>query len=136
METKTITDPSGIKRVDGHLKVTGSIRYAAEHPFPGLVYGALVSSTIAKGTITAIDSKAAENAPGVVAVISHLNAPKIPGYGEHDVKTFNDNKVYFNGQPVVLVIANTFERAKYAASLVKVKYDKEAFQTNIAANLQ
>ena len=51
---------SGITRVDGRLKVTGSIRYAAEYPFPGLVYGALVSSTIAKGTITAIDSKAAE----------------------------------------------------------------------------
>src|SRR5258708_2954019 len=136
METKTITDPSGIKRVDGHLKVTGSIRYAAEHPFPGLVYGALVNSTIAKGTITAIDSKAAEKTPGVVAVISHLNAPKISGYGEHDVKTFNDNKIYFNGQPIVLVIADTFERAKYAASLVKIQYQKEAHQTSLDANLQ
>src|SRR5579862_9873201 len=103
METKTTNKPSpdGIKRVDGHLKVTGSIRYAAEYPFPGLVYGAIVSSTIAKGTITGIDSKAAERSPGVVAVISHLNAPKIPGYGEHDIKTFNDDRIYFNGQPIV-----------------------------------
>src|ERR1700753_86385 len=113
------TSKEGIPRVDGSLKVTGSIRYAAEHPFPGLVYGAVVSSTIAKGTITGVDSKAAEKAPGVVAVISHLNAPKVPGYGEHDIKTFNDDKIYFNGQPIVLVIANTFERAKYAATLVK-----------------
>jgi xanthine dehydrogenase YagR molybdenum-binding subunit len=136
METKTINDQPGIKRVDGHLKVTGSIRYAAEHPFPGLVYGAVVSSTIAKGTITAVDSKAAEKAPGVVAVISHLNAPKIPGYGERDIKTFNDNKIYFNGQPIVLVIADTFERAKYAATLVKVQYQQEAHQTSLDANLQ
>jgi len=127
----------GITRVDGRLKVTGSIRYAAEYPFPGLVYGVLVNSTIAKGSITAIDSKAAENAPGVVAIISHLNAPAIPGYeGKEETKTFKDNKIYFNGQPVVLVIANTIERARAAASLVKVQYSKEAHQTNISANLQ
>ena len=133
------TPKEGITRVDGRLKVTGSIRYAAEYPFPGLVYGAVVSSTIAKGTITAIDSKAAESAPGVSAVISHLNAPKIPGYegGEHEIKTFNDSRIYFNnGQPVALVIADTFERAKFAAALVKVQYNKEAHQTNIDSNLQ
>ena len=71
---------NGITRVDGHLKVTGSVKYAAEYPFPGLVYGVVVSSTIAKGEITGIDSRAAERSPGVVAVISHLNAPAIPGY--------------------------------------------------------
>ena len=127
----------GITRVDGRLKVTGSIRYAAEYPFPGLVYGVLVNSTIAKGTITAIDRKAAEGAPGVVAVISHLNAPKIPGYeGNEEIKTFNDNKIYFNGQPIVLVIANTYERARFAASLVNVQYSPEEHQTNIDAGLQ
>jgi xanthine dehydrogenase YagR molybdenum-binding subunit len=132
------TPKEGITRVDGRLKVTGSIRYAAEYPFPGLVYGAVVSSTIAKGTITGIDSKATESAPGVVAVVSHLNAPKIPGYegGEHEIKTFNDSKIYFNGQPIALVIADTFERAKFAASLVKVQYSKEQHQTNIDAGLQ
>src|SRR5580704_4682682 len=126
---------NGITRVDGRLKVTGSIRYAAEYPFPGLVYGAVVSSTIAKGAITGIDSKAAESAPGVVAVVSHLNAPKVPGYegGEHELKTFNDSKIYFNGQPIALVIADAFERAKFAASLVEVRYSKEAHQTNIDA---
>jgi len=128
----------GIIRVDGRLKVTGSIRYAAEYSFPGLVYGAVVSSTIAKGVITGIDSKVAEKAPGVIAVISHLNAPKIPGYegGGHEIKTFNDSRIYFNGQPIALVVADTFERAKYAASLVKVQYSKEQHQTNIDAGLQ
>jgi len=126
----------GLKRVDGHLKVTGAIRYAAEYSFKGMVYGVIVASNIPKGTITGIESKVAENSPGVLAVISHLNAPIIAGYGEHDIKTFNDNKIYFNGQPIAIVIADSFERAKYAASLVKVQYQKEAFETNITANQQ
>jgi xanthine dehydrogenase YagR molybdenum-binding subunit len=140
-KTTNKPSPDGITRVDGRLKVTGAIRYAAEYPFPGLVYGALVNSIIAKGAITAIDSKAAENAPGVIKVISHLNAPNIPGYegkegNEHEIQVFKDNRVYFNGQPVVLVIADTFERAKFAASLVKVQYNKEDHQTDLYANLQ
>jgi xanthine dehydrogenase YagR molybdenum-binding subunit len=136
------TKPNGITRVDGRLKVTGAIKYAAEYSFPGLLYGVIVSSTIAKGTITGIDSKAAENSPGVVAVISHLNAPKIPGYQDKpndydpNVRTFGDDRVYFNGQPIALVVANTFERAKYAASLVKVSYKKEQHQTSLDAGLQ
>ena len=135
--------PNSITRVDGHLKVTGAIRYAAEHLFPGLVYGALVNSTIAKGSIDSIESKAAENAPGVVAVISHLNAPKIPGYSpvqtrgnSRDIQTFNDNQIYFNGQPVVLVVADTLDRAKHAASLVKIKYTPKPHKTNLFANLK
>src|SRR6185312_7727223 len=134
---------NSITRVDGYLKVTGSARYAAEHPFQGLLYGALVNSTIAKGSITGIVSRAAEQLPGVVAVISHLNAPKAPGYAEvqargnsHEIQTFHDSKIYFNGQPVVLVVADTFERAKHAASLVKIKYAPEAHQTDLIANLQ
>src|SRR5579872_4080732 len=127
----------GIKRVDGHLKVTGSVKYAAENPFHGLVYGALVHSTIAKGTIKAIDSKAAMAAPGVVAVISHLDAPKIPGYaggengGEGEIRVFATDKIFFNGQPIVLVVADSFERAKHAASLVKIQYQKEQHQTSL-----
>lgn len=132
----------GITRVDGRLKVTGSIRYAAEHPFPGLVYGALVTSNIAKGAITDIDSKAAKNQPGVLAVISHLNAPAIPGYGNnkgeesHEIQVFKDTRIYFSGQPVAIVVADTFERAKAAVSLVKVQYQEEKHQTDLYANLQ
>jgi xanthine dehydrogenase YagR molybdenum-binding subunit len=129
----------GIKRVDGHLKVTGAIRYAAEYHFPGLLYGALVSSTIAKGTIVAIDSKAAERAPGMLAVISHLNVPEVPGYKDgkgQPGSPFLNNQILYNGQPVVLVIANTLERAKYAASLIKITYKEEQHQTNLDINLQ
>ena len=132
-------DKDGIKRVDGRLKVTGSIRYAAEYHLPGLVYGVVVSSTIAKGTMTAIDSKAAEKAPGVLGILSHLNVPDVPAYKAGKAppgSPFVNNQILYNGQPVVLVIANTFERAKYAASLVKITYEKEPHQTSLGCIFQ
>src|SRR5687768_1826297 len=137
-----------LDRVDGRAKVTGKARYSAEYQFPNLVYGVLVSSTVAKGTIKSIESKSAERAPGVLAVISHLNSPKIPAYydaggnpvkgttGGQELRVFTEDKIYFSGQPVVLVIADTFERAVYAASLVKLQYNKEAHVTDVKENLQ
>lgn len=132
-----------LDRVDGKAKVTGSAQYAAEHDLAGLVYGVLAGSTITKGTITAINTKSAEGAPGILAVITHLNAPKIPGYDEgknptkgqtsgKGLKIFNDNIIHFNGQPIALIIADTFERATYAASLIKAQYNKEASRTDLA----
>lgn len=131
-----------IDRVDGKAKVTGRATYSAEYNIPGLVYGVLVGSTITRGNIAAIDTKSAEKAPGVLAVITHLNAPKVPGYeGGKDpsepptrgreLRIFNDNKILFNGHPIALVIADTFERATHAASLVKARYNKEPFQTDL-----
>ena len=134
-----------MSRVDGRLKVTGAAKYSAEYELPGLVHGVLVGSTIAKGRITGIDSKAAERAPGVLAVISHLNSPKVPGFAAKSnpdeppaigqpLRVFHDEKVYFNDQPVVLVVADTLERARAAARLVKVQYAADAHQTNFEAN--
>jgi len=76
--SQSVREP--LYRVDSKLKVTGAARYSAEYHLPGLVYAVLVTSTIAKGTIKSIDSKAADNAPGVLAVISHVNAVRPPGY--------------------------------------------------------
>ena len=129
-------------RVDGRAKVTGTADYTAEQAIPGLVYGVLAGSTIAAGTITAIDAKAAEKAPGVLAVITHLNAPKIPGYEQGQnptqgqtrgggLRIFNDNIIRFSGQPIALVVADTFERATHAASLIKAQYDKKEPHTSL-----
>ncbi len=60
----------GLSRIDGRLKVTGAAKYSAETALPGLVYGVLVGSTITKGSIKSIDTKAAKNAPGVIAIVS------------------------------------------------------------------
>ena len=64
MKKDMIGDP--MSRVDGRLKVTGGATYSGEYKVAGLTYGVLVPATITAGTITAIDTKAAERAPGVL----------------------------------------------------------------------
>ena len=126
-------------RVDGVDKVTGKAKYFAEYQVPGLTYGVLVTSTITKGKITAIDSKAASNAPGVLGVLSHLNKPSVGGYeqsGGSPMKIFYTDQVFFNGQPVAMVVADTFERATFAASLVKVAYEKADFNTDFEKSIK
>lgn len=137
----------GLDRVDGRLKVTGAARYAAEYPIPKLTYGVLVTSTVAGGKIQSIDARKAEKAPGVLAVISHFNAPQIPGYSEgsdpakgqstkgQPLRVFYDDTIYFYGQPVALVVADTLERAQFAAGLVQAQYQKTSFQTGFDANV-
>jgi xanthine dehydrogenase YagR molybdenum-binding subunit len=80
METllNAVGDP--LDRVDGRLKVTGAAKYAAEYALDNIKYAVLVSSPVAKGRIQSIDAKLASNAPGVISVISHLNAIRPPGY--------------------------------------------------------
>ncbi|HEY4324082.1 MAG TPA: xanthine dehydrogenase family protein molybdopterin-binding subunit [Mucilaginibacter sp.] len=136
----------GMSRVDGRLKVTGGAKFSAEFNIPGLTYGVLVGSTIAKGSIKSIDTKQAENAPGVLAVVTCFNSPKVPGYqvvadpaktqtDKGQIKIFYDKKIRYNGQPIALVIADTFERALYAASLVKGQYSLEKHRTKLTDNL-
>jgi len=136
-----------LQRVDGKMKVTGAANYAAEYVLPDCRYAVLVTSSIAKGRIKSLDTKAASNAPGVIAVISYLNAIRPPGYAadnEHPTepptggqphRVFYDNKVYFNGQPIAMVVADTFERATYAAHLVKAQYTVEEHLTDLNKNL-
>jgi xanthine dehydrogenase YagR molybdenum-binding subunit len=131
MENRMIKDDND--RVDGVLKVTGKAKYFAEYELPGLTYGVLVTSTITKGKITSLDTKAAEKAPGVISVVSHLNKPAAAGYEQQTgqaMRIFYTDKIFFNGQPIAIVVANTFERATHAASLVKVNYEKENFNTD------
>ncbi|MBO2010197.1 xanthine dehydrogenase family protein molybdopterin-binding subunit [Hymenobacter negativus] len=137
---------TGMNRVDGRLKVTGAATYSAEYELPGITYAVLVGSTIAKGRLASIDTKDAERAPGVLAVITHLNAPKAPGTKPEGkdpsqpqtvgsaLQVLVDDKIRFNDQPIAVVVADTLERARFAAGLVKAQYAKEAHQTNLEAN--
>lgn len=135
-----------VDRVEAKQKVTGAAKYAAEYKPEGLTYGVLVTSTIAKGRIKTINSQRAENAPGVLSVLTHLNRPEVPGWIEekkadegrvegHEFRVFYDDRIYFNHQPVALVIADTLERASYAADLVKITYGKELHETDMQAIL-
>ncbi len=130
------------ERVDGIDKVTGKATYSAEHDIENMAYAVFVCSTIPKGAISNMQVGAAKNAPGVLDIIHHLNCPVVPGYNPYfkdpnkkgyewrGLKVFNNNLVYSYGQPIALVVADTLERAVYAASLVKATYVKEAFSTN------
>ncbi len=133
-------------RVDGLAKVTGKAKFSAEFRPEGLVHGVFVCSTIAKGAIKGMYLNEAKNAPGVIDIIYHLNAPEVPGFKPADraanpnardfagLKVFYNNLVVSNGQPIALVVADTFERAVHAASLVKVDYIKETPQTDFDSN--
>ncbi len=136
---------SAINRVDGVEKVTGTARYAAEHPVADMLYGFIVDGTIAKGRIVGINDAAARAVPGVVEVITHLNRPhvawtdhsykdelKIPG---SPFRPLYDDVIWFNQQPIALVIAETFEAARYAASLIEVDYAPEKHNTNFEVAL-
>ncbi|WGV24334.1 xanthine dehydrogenase family protein molybdopterin-binding subunit [Halotia branconii] len=126
-----------LNRVDGHLKVTGGARYSAEFPVAKMAYGVTIQSTIAKGKIAQIDTKAAEQVPGVLAIITHLNAPKASGdKGDgNKLQLLQDNVVLYSHQHIGVVVADTLERAMHAASLVQVRYDEEKPTINMRDNL-
>ncbi|NUP55250.1 MAG: xanthine dehydrogenase family protein molybdopterin-binding subunit [Gemmatimonadaceae bacterium] len=132
--TTTPSVGAPLDRVDGRLKVTGAARYAAEFPTAGVAHAAVVQSTVAVGRVTSIDTKAAEAAPGVLRVITHLNAPKLPMQSSGMLVTkalflMQDDRVRYNGQPIALVVADTLERATAAALLVKARYGSTATPT-------
>ncbi|WP_028965134.1 xanthine dehydrogenase family protein molybdopterin-binding subunit [Sphingomonas phyllosphaerae] len=131
-----------VSRLDGALKVTGAAAFAAEYRFEHMTYAALVYATIARGRVAAIDSAAAEAAPGVVLVMTHLNAPRMKNMpvfgsspnavGPHNLPVLQDDRIHWNGQPVACVLAETQEQADHAASLLNVSYDAEPSTTTVA----
>jgi xanthine dehydrogenase YagR molybdenum-binding subunit len=125
---------TSVSRTDGRAKVMGMATYSAEHQIQGLVHGYLVTSTIAKGRIRSINTRTAEQSPGVLAVFTHRNPPKIfkPA---NDFKTsaiyesrlpLSDDLIHYAGQIIGLVVADTFERSRHAAHLVEVEYDSQS----------
>jgi xanthine dehydrogenase YagR molybdenum-binding subunit len=128
-------------RVDGLAKVTGAAKFAAEFNAPDLVYASVVDSPIAKGRITRIDRSAAMRVKGVIDVLTHENRPPMAdndqAYKDETApagspfRPLYDDRIVFNRQPVALVVAETSEVARFAASLVRVEYEKEAQVTDV-----
>ena len=123
-------------RVDGRLKVTGGAHYAADWRPEGLVFAYQVLSTVANGRIAAIDVADAQNQTGVLAVMTHANAPRVNAQpntpNDRALHVMQSDAVEYDRQAVALVIADSFARAKYAASLVRVRYDKAPPRTRLA----
>jgi len=130
---------SPVSRLDGPLKVTGAARFAAEFTFEDMTYAALAYATIPRGRIAAIDTTAAEAAPGVVLVMTHRNAPRMntPGVfgssptavGPADLPILQDDRIHWNGQPIAVVLAETQEQADHAKSLIRFSYEVEPYTT-------
>ncbi|HXN20681.1 MAG TPA: xanthine dehydrogenase family protein molybdopterin-binding subunit [Candidatus Binatus sp.] len=133
MSTSVIGEP--ITRIDGKLKVTGGATYAADYAIDKIAYGVAVPSTIANGKIAQIDSTKAEKMPGVLAVFHHGNFDKLysPAGAFEELSRpgesrppFEDENIYYYGQFVALVVADTFQQAQDAAAKVQVTYDEKA----------
>ena len=130
-------------RVDGRAKVTGTAKYAAEYDVPGLAHGFVVSSAIAKGRITTIHTADALAVAGVLDIFTHEHRPKLASSDEaykdevappgSPLRPLYDDRILFSGQPVALVVAEEFEIARFAASLVRVEYEHEAHVTDFEA---
>ncbi|RAI00278.1 dehydrogenase [Acuticoccus sediminis] len=121
-----------ITRRDGHLKVTGAAPYAADNRPDGLLHAVYAVSTVARGRVTELDVAAAEAHPGVVAVYTPANRPALMRDPDEKVHMFSwrmealqDDTVRYAGQPIALVIAETFEAATEGARLLAPSYASE-----------
>ncbi len=130
-----------VSRLDGPLKVRGAARFAAEVPMDGMVYASLAFSTIPNGRIATLDTSAAQDAPGVVLVMTHDNAPRMNpapaaltapmATAADDLPVMQDDQIHWNGQPIAVVLADTHEQADHAASLIRVTYAPEQAVTSL-----
>jgi xanthine dehydrogenase YagR molybdenum-binding subunit len=131
-----------ISRPEGPAKVSGAAKYAAEFSVTGpLWYGYVVSSPIAKGKITKIHADEVLAIPGVQQVFSHENVPSLAWFdraykddvapGGSPFRPLHEPEIMFSQQPVALVVADTFELARYAASVLRIDYDVAEFNTDL-----
>lgn len=119
-----------IPRYDAFAKVTGNATYASDVPLTNPLYAYLVTSSIAKGSVDGFDLAAAKAVRGVVEIVTHENAEKLKdaklfsggGYASTTIQPLRSNEVAHDGQIVAVVLADSFEAARGAANLVKVKY--------------
>lgn len=136
-----------LPRIDGLAKVTGAARYAAEYLTGDMAYGVVVNATIPRGRIAALHLDEARAVAGVLDILSHENRPHIrkldlfykdmTAPAGSPFKPFAGDKILYSGQPVALVVAETFEAARYAASLVRVEYtDIEPHETNLLRHME
>src|SRR6266446_3798814 len=130
-------------RIDGRAKVTGLAKYAAEYNVSGLAHCCVVSSAIAKGRIKRIHTEDALSVDGVLDVFTHEHRPKLASSHEKytdevapsgsPFRPLYDDKILFSGQPVALVVAEEFEIARFAASLIRVEYERKPHVTDFEA---
>jgi xanthine dehydrogenase YagR molybdenum-binding subunit len=127
--TRAIGAP--VDRIDGPEKVKGAARYAFEQPVDRPAYLYPLQATIAAGRITGVDAGAAAAVPGVLAVLTHHNAPKLASTGDGELAILQSDQVAYRGQLVGGVVADTPEVACHAASLVRLDYQQRAHDVQL-----
>jgi xanthine dehydrogenase YagR molybdenum-binding subunit len=130
--TRAVGTP--IDRLDGRAKVQGAATYAFEWPMDRPAYLYPLQAEIATGRITGIDAGAATAEPGVLAVLTHHNAPKLAAAGDAELAILQSDQVAYRGQLIGGVIADTLEVARYAAGLVRVDYQQRAHDVQLRAD--
>src|SRR6266700_1782776 len=124
-----------LNRLDGVQKVTGAAKYSYEYPVAGVTYIVPVQSTIARGRVSSIDASAARALPGVLAVLSHENAPRLaPPRDDQDLAVFQSDAVAYRGQFVAAIVAETLETARQAANMVAVRYEEQPHDVVLRAD--
>jgi xanthine dehydrogenase YagR molybdenum-binding subunit len=133
-----------VSRLEGKLKVTGAAKYSGDYAVEGLLYGYVVNSAITKGKITRIHTAEVKALEGIVEIFTHENCPSVAWldikYADMDAPRGNPFRplqgdgIIYNGQPIALVIAETFEMARQGAFLLRVEYDEVDFKTDLGAN--
>lgn len=126
-----------VTRIDGPVKVTGQARYAAEwtDQLDNVAHGYLHCATIACGTVNRVDTTAAQNAPGVLAVVTTLDHDPLPLARESAAHLFGGNRIAHYHQAVAVVVAQSFEQARAAASLIEVDYSADDGRFELADEL-
>ncbi|MEU6253803.1 xanthine dehydrogenase family protein molybdopterin-binding subunit [Streptomyces sp. NPDC047043] len=119
------------ERREGREKVTGTARYAAEQALPARAYAWPVPATVARGTVTAVDTAAALERPGVLAVLTHENAPRLAEPDDPTLAVLQNSRVPHRGWFVALVVAETLEDARAGAAAVHVSYDVEGHDVTL-----
>ena len=136
-----------VNRIDGPAKVSGAAKYAGEFFAPDMLYAVVVCGSIAHGEITAISVADAMAVPGAVKVFTHEDRPHLPwfdrSYRDEDapqdgspLRPLYDARIHHSGQPIALAVAETFEAARYMATLVKVEYKALTHQTDMSVAIQ
>ncbi|MBE1465241.1 xanthine dehydrogenase family protein molybdopterin-binding subunit [Kibdelosporangium phytohabitans] len=123
-----------VERMDGRAKVTGTAPYAYEHPVVDPLYLHLIQSTITRGHVTGIDTVAAEALPGVAAVLTHHNAPRLAADVPAEFRALQSGEIVHHGQIIAGVVAESPQIAQHAAELVRVTYDAQPHDTRLRAD--
>jgi xanthine dehydrogenase YagR molybdenum-binding subunit len=123
-----------IARIDGPQKVTGTATYAYEHPLTDPAYVFPLVSAVARGRVVAVDTAAATELPGVLAVLTHENTPALADTSDAENAILQSCEIHFRGQIVGGVVAESLEIGQEAVGLVRIEEAADAHRVLLRAD--